>query len=84
VNRDQQMLLILAKALGFSWDTMMALLFVVAKDHRITARDLGDLEREFSRLNAATSKSVLKFYQSRRDTDAAEPAAGRDMRLVAH
>jgi uncharacterized protein (DUF2336 family) len=84
VNRDQQMLLILAKALGFSWDTMMALLFVVAKDHRITARDLSDLEREFSRLNAATSKSVLKFYQSRRDTDAAEPAAGRDMRLVAH
>ena len=47
----------------------MALLFVAAKDHRITARDLGDLEREFGRLNLATSKSILKFYQSRRDAD---------------
>jgi uncharacterized protein (DUF2336 family) len=84
VNRDQQMLLILAKALGFSWDTTMALLFVVAKDHRITARDLSDLEREFGRLNTATSKSVLKFYQSRREIDALEPAVAREARLAAH
>jgi hypothetical protein len=82
VNRDQQMLLVLAKALSFSWQTPMALLFVTAKDHRITARDLADLEREFGRLNAATSKSILKFYQSRRETDAAEFGAGRDARLA--
>ena len=82
VNRDQQMLLVLAKALSFSWETTMALLFVIAKDHRITARDLSDLEREFGRLNAATSRSVLKFYQSRRDTDAAEPALVREARLA--
>src|SRR6516225_7944382 len=69
VNRDQQMLLVLAKALSFSWQTTMALLFVTAKDHRITARDLYDLEREFARLTVATSKSILKFYHSRRDTD---------------
>lgn len=82
VNRDQQMLLVLAKALNFSWQTTMALLFVAAKDHRITARDLADLEREFARLNAATSKSILKFYQSRRETDIAETGAGREARLA--
>jgi len=82
VNTDQQMLLVLAKALHFSWQTTMALLFVSAKDHRITARDLSDLEREFGRLNAATSMSVLKFYQSRRDTDAVEPPAGAEVRLA--
>jgi hypothetical protein len=75
VNRDQQMLLVLAKALSFSWQTTMALLFVVAKDHRITARDLSDLEREFGRLNVATSKSILKFYQSRRDADGVDAVA---------
>jgi uncharacterized protein (DUF2336 family) len=82
VNRDQQMLLVLAKALSFSWQTTMALLFVTAKDHRITARDLADLEREFGRLNVATSKSILKFYQSRRETDAAETSTGRESRLA--
>jgi uncharacterized protein (DUF2336 family) len=82
VNRDQQMLLVLAKALSFSWQTTMALLFVAAKDHRITARDLADLEREFGRLNVATSKSILKFYQSRRETDAAETSTGRESRLA--
>ena len=82
VNRDQQMLLVLAKALSFSWQTTMALLFVAAKDHRITARDLYDLEREFARLTVATSKSILKFYQSRRDTDAADSGDGREARLA--
>jgi uncharacterized protein (DUF2336 family) len=81
VNRDQQMLLVLAKALSFSWQTTMALLFVVAKDHRITARDLSDLEREFGQLNVATSKSILKFYQSRRDADGTD-AGGREARAA--
>jgi hypothetical protein len=82
VQRDQQMLLVLAKSLNFSWDSTMAVLFVAAKDHRITARDLADLEREFGRLNVTTSKSILKFYQSRRDTDPAEASATREARLA--
>ena len=51
----------------------MALLFLGAKDHRITALELKELESEFGRLNVKTSRSVLEFYQSRRnagDTDA--------------
>ena len=82
VNRDRQMLLILAKALSFSWDTTMALLFLGAKDHRITARDLADLEREFGRLNVATSKSVLKFYRTRRDADPVEQGSGREVKFA--
>jgi len=60
------MILVLTKALDFSWATTMALLFLGAKDHRITAQELRDLESEFSRLNVETSRSVLKLYQSRK------------------
>jgi len=65
-DKNREMLLVLAKALDFSWQTTMALLFLGAKDHRITAQDLNDLEREFGRLNLETSRSVLKFYQTRK------------------
>ena len=73
LDRNRETLLILAKALDFSWATTMALLFLGAKDHRITAQDLYDAEREFGRLNVETSRSVLEFYQSRKN------AAGADV-----
>jgi uncharacterized protein (DUF2336 family) len=82
VNRDRQMLLILAKALSFSWATTMALLFLGAKDHRMTSRDLSDLEREFGRLNVATSQDVLKFYRTRRDADPIKSGFGREAQLA--
>ena len=72
LDKNRETLLILAKALDFSWATTMALLFLGAKDHRITANELRDLESEFGRLNVKTSRSVLEFYQSRKnagDTD---------------
>jgi uncharacterized protein (DUF2336 family) len=67
LDKNRETLLILAKALDFAWDTTMALLFLGAKDHRITARELKDLESEFGRLNLKTSRSVLEFYQSRKN-----------------
>jgi hypothetical protein len=70
VDRNREMLLVLAKALDFSWATTMSLLFLGARDHRITAQDLDDLENEFGRLNIETSRSVLKFYQSRKHAEA--------------
>jgi len=76
-DKNREMLLILAKALEFSWETTMALLFLGAKDHRITARDLKDLESEFGRLNVETSRSVLKFYQSRKNAGDAEAEVKR-------
>jgi hypothetical protein len=71
-DRNREMLLMLAKALEFSWDTVMALLFLGAREHRITAGELRDLERDYGRLNAQTSRSVLEFYQTRKN-----PVAGK-------
>jgi uncharacterized protein (DUF2336 family) len=84
VDKNREMLLVFAKALDFSWATTMALLFLGAKDHRITAKDLKDLENEFGRLNVETSRSVLEFYQSRKH--AARPDSGlpRQVPLLVH
>jgi hypothetical protein len=77
LDKNREMLLIMASALGFSWATTMSLLFLGAKDHRITAQELRDLESEFGRLNAATSRSVLAFYQSRRHTEVDDSVPAR-------
>jgi uncharacterized protein (DUF2336 family) len=82
LDRNRQTPLMLAKALGFSWNTTMSLLFLGAKDHRITARDFSDLEREFNRLNVESSRSVLEFYRSRKNTGLADYAPPRDVRTV--
>jgi uncharacterized protein (DUF2336 family) len=73
-DRNREMLLMLAKALEFGWDTTMALLFLGARDHRITAGELRDLERDYARLNVQTSRSVLEFYQSRKGPAATKTA----------
>jgi len=79
LDKSRETLLILVKALDFSWETTMALLFLGAKDHRITAQDLRDLESEYGRLNIETSRSVLAFYQSRKNGAAAEPGETQPM-----
>jgi uncharacterized protein (DUF2336 family) len=66
VGPNKEMALILTKALGFSWETAMSLLFMAAPDHRIHARDLEALKREFDGLNKETSRSVLETYKSRK------------------
>jgi uncharacterized protein (DUF2336 family) len=83
LDKSRETLLILVKALDFSWETTMALLFLGAKDHRITAQDLRDLESEYGRLNIETSQSVLAFYQSRKNGAAAEPGETRPIALAA-
>jgi hypothetical protein len=77
MDRKRDLLLILAKALNLSWRTTMALLFLGAKDHRITIADLRDLEGEFGALNVETSRSVLEFYQSRKTTGSGDSGPGR-------
>src|SRR5258708_26404577 len=84
LDKNREMLLILAKALDFSWATTMALLFLGAKDHRITAKDLNDLEAEFRRLNIQTSRSVRQFYQSRKHAACAHPGTKRQPSLAMH
>jgi len=83
LDKNRETLLILAKALDFAWDTTMALLFLGAKDHRITARELKDLESEFGRLNLKTSRSVLEFYQSRKNAGDTDVGPKRQPRLAA-
>ena len=83
LDKDREMLLVLAKALAFSWTTTMSLLFLGAKDHRITAQELNDLESAFARLNVETSRSVLAFYQSRKNAGEAASDLGRAPPLVA-
>ena len=82
LDKNREMLLILAKALDFSWATTMALLFLGAKDHRITAKELNDLESEFGRLNVETSRSVLEFYQSRKNAGDANSGVKRQPALA--
>src|SRR5947208_2960479 len=77
MDKNRETLLILAKALDFSWATTMPLLLLGAKAHRITAQDLRDLEHEYGRLNVETSRSVLEFYQSRKNAGAADAKVKR-------
>jgi hypothetical protein len=65
---DRDMILILAKALGFTWETAMSLLFLGAKGHRISSNDLNAKREGFARLNHETSRGVLKLYQSRKSS----------------
>ena len=59
LDKNRETLLILCKTLDFSWDTTMALLFLGAKDHRITANDLRSLESDYGRLNIETSSAIV-------------------------
>jgi len=44
-------------------------LFLGAKDHRISARDLKVREEQYERLAVDASRSVLELYQTRKSGD---------------
>ena len=71
-DKERDMLLVLAKAQDFCWNTTMSLLFLGAANHCITANELWGLEGEFSHLNVKTSRSILENTQSRNPV-AAQP-----------
>ena len=77
IDKSREAVLILAKALGFSWETTMSLLFLGAPDHRIASQDLDGMKREFAGLDVETSQSVLKLYQSRKQAAAADSGERR-------
>ena len=72
-----EMILILAKALDFSWETAMSLLFLGAKDHCISARALDYKCEEFARLTNETSRKVLGLYRSRKSAAGADSGQQR-------
>jgi len=61
------LVLVLAKAVGFSWDTAMALLFLAASDHRVSSQALESRRKDFERLAPESALAVIEFYQSRKD-----------------
>jgi uncharacterized protein (DUF2336 family) len=63
--------MIFAKALDFSWETTMSLLFLGAPDYKISACDLDALKAKFSRLTTETALGVIRLYQSRKAAGAA-------------
>jgi uncharacterized protein (DUF2336 family) len=66
VDSNREPILILAKALGFSWGSTMALLFLGAPNFRITAGDLDRMKVDFVRLKLDTCLRVLAVYRSRK------------------
>ena len=70
-DSSSEMTMILAKALDFEWETTMSLLFLGAKDHRISALELDRRREVFERMNTKTSRTVLDFYKSRKSASAA-------------
>ena len=60
------LLLILTRAIGFSWATTMAFLFLGARGHRISSHALEIKRREFESLSETAARGVLEFYQSRK------------------
>jgi len=83
-DNNTEMTMIIAKALDFEWETTMSLLFLGAKDHRISALDLDRKREEFARLNTTTSRSVLDFYKSRKNASAADSEQRHLPQLHAH
>lgn len=76
VTNNRDMILVLSKALEFSWESAMALLFLGAENHRISANDLEDLKDEFKRADVRMSRGILEVYQShwRSERDRQAPA----------
>jgi len=81
MDKNREMLLVLTKALGFTWATTMSLLFLGARDHRITAQELQDLENAYGRLNIETCQSVLKFYEYRKNGASGDSSLNREALL---
>ena len=77
VDVTGDLLLVLTRAIKFSWPTTMALLFLGARDHRISSGALEAKKQEFERLSAQAARSILEFYQSRKNLiSSEEPSRG--------
>ncbi len=70
IDKNRESILILAKALNFSWTTTMSLLFLGAPNYRITAGDLDRMKIDFLKLNNETCLRVLSVYRSRKEAAA--------------
>lgn len=64
IDRNRSPVLIMARALGFGWNTAMALLFLGAPNFRIAASELEAFKEEFQKLTVENSRQVLEVYRA--------------------
>ncbi len=73
-----EILLILVKLAGFSWATAQAILQLKAADRETSPQELETALTNFKRLNTATARRVLGFYNTRaKGLAASAPAAAQ-------
>ena len=70
-DQSGNLLLVLTKAIGFTWQTTVSLLFLGAPDHRLSADILDARKQEFDGFNRDSARAVLQFYQSRKEQEVA-------------
>lgn len=75
VTNNRDLILVLSKAIDFSWETAMALLFLAADNHRVSAADLEDLKAEFARADVRMSRGILEVYQAHRRAAQGKPTS---------
>lgn len=80
LNENPGAVQIVARAANCSWATTKALLMMTAAERKMTRMDLERARENFERLELATAKRVLEFYEMRRNagTDASEPMAAME------
>jgi uncharacterized protein (DUF2336 family) len=64
-SSGSDILVILAKLAGFSWETAKAVLLLKSADPQAPAQNLEQAKASFERLQPATARHVLGFYRSR-------------------
>jgi len=70
-GKSRELLLIVAKAYEFSWETTATLLFLGAPHFTISNHELDDLKGQFARLHVRSAREVLLHYRNRRTMVAA-------------
>jgi uncharacterized protein (DUF2336 family) len=73
LDKNRESILILAKALNFSWATVVSLLFLGTPNYQIAASDLDRMRIDFLKLNVDTCLRVLTVYRSRNERAAHQP-----------
>jgi len=63
---SRELLLILARAHEFSWETTVALLFLSAPHFTISSHELDGLKDQFTRLHVSSSREILAHYRDRK------------------
>jgi hypothetical protein len=64
-DTDPGLMLIIVRAAGLSWSTTKAILLMPTSGHSTSQLDLDTSERNFERLQTATARRVVRFYQVR-------------------